>query len=305
MTIENLTRENRDVLEKKYFLLWTVYKRMLMGLAIVLGTMWIWVGWEAMHDEQIVEVFIIVTMVVAVLFFFGWFTTPIYKRKTVLPLEQDLSQNQKMCKTGIVIAIERENKYNSRIVFQELGQAVTEIFILNDRFPDLYVLNREIYLEHSLHTRFILEARLLVPFTEAEVIEQNKQERIQTIAIFMVVGIIMLGIGWLFNLLFLMFIFYLVAIGFITGIIWWDKQKQGQKKRRARSIVIVVIANIVVTLLFLVGYKFASQLIWSLEAWLGWNNDKRSYLLMGIIYTIFSLLTNTVLWNFIKIDKAG
>jgi hypothetical protein len=305
MNVEELSPEDRKLLQKKSFILWTVYKRMLICLAVFIGSIWIWTGWEALYDTHLINIFIIITIVVVVLLAFAWFSTPIYRKKTALPLEKDLLQNKKICKTGIVIAIERENKYNNRIVFQEQGQIGTEVFTLNDRFPDLYVLNREIYLEHSPEARLILQARLLVPFTEEEAKQMSRQERIDTIAVFMLVGIITLAIGWYFNLLLFMFIIYLVVIGVISGFIWWDKLKAGREKRRAVNIVTTIIANIVATFLFLVLYKLASQLIWNLEDWLGWSDDMRSYLLMGIIYIFFSFAVNTILWYYIKGNKSG
>lgn len=226
MTIENLTRGNLDTLKKKYFLLWTVYKRMLMGIAIVLGSLWIWIGWEAIQDEQIAEVFILITIVVVVLSAFGWFSTPRYRKKTVLPLEKDLLQNQKICKTGIIIAIEKENKYNSRIIFREQEQAATETFIINDRFPDLYVLNREIYIEHSPHARFILAARLLVPFTDEEVTKQKKEEFTGFVGALLLPGVLMLLMGWLFKILPLLMIVYSITVVIAMLFFWNYRRKQ-------------------------------------------------------------------------------
>lgn len=212
MIVEELSPEDRKLLEKKYFLVWTVYKRMLIGLAILFGSLWIWTGWEALHDTQLVDVFVIITIVVVALLAFGWLSTPIYRKKTALPLEQDILQNQKICKTGIIIAIERENKYNNRIIFQEHGESGTEKFILNDRFPDLYVLNREISLQHTPHSRLILQAQLLTPFTDEEVVKQKREEVLEFISALLLPGIILFVMGWWFNMLAIFMVIYAITV---------------------------------------------------------------------------------------------
>ncbi len=299
MTIENLLPEERTLLEKKYFWLWTVYKRMLTGLVITFGSLWIWLGWEAWHDHSLAETFGIISVVILVLAVFGGWSTPVYRKRHALPLENDLAQNQKICKTGLILAIERENKYTNRIIFREHGQTATEVFILNDDFRDLYHLNREITLAHTPQARMIVHARLIVPFTEEEIKEQKKEAIVNLVGIFILLGILMVGMGWLFDLLLVCTLLYLVAIALISGIVWWDDLKPDKKKQKINEALRMGAVNVIATLIFMViGKLILSELIWKINDRLDWDSEAHFYLLLGLTYVVFSALVNLIWWYY-------
>ena len=196
-----LSEDDKKVLKRLYFIRWTIYKRMLMTLGFVFGTFWLWTGWEALHDEQLISVFSIITVVVLVLMIFGWISTPSYKRKVKQPLEEDIKKNQKIQKAGIMLRIESAGRYNSNIVFQEDGSSEQEMFVFNIRFSEVLLPGREIILDYSPCTRVILYARLLVPLTTEEIKERKRTDDSALIAAIGIPCIILLGLGWMFDML--------------------------------------------------------------------------------------------------------
>lgn len=214
MIIQSLTQEDKKVLERLYFIRWTIYQYMLIGIGSMFGAFWLWVGWEALHDEQLISVFAIITVVVLVLAIFGWLTTPPYKRKIKQPLQEDLQKNQKIQKTGTILRIERADRYNDNIVFQENGNPDPELFVFNSRFAKVLIPEREIILDYSPCARVILYARLVVPLTVEEVAEREKADNSTLIAAISIPCVILLVMGWMFDLL-----LPFVIICFLTVII--------------------------------------------------------------------------------------
>lgn len=223
MIIQSLTQEDKKVLERLYFIRWTIYQYMLIGIGSMFGAFWLWVGWEALHDEQLISVFAIVTVVVLVLVIFGWLTTPQYKRKVKQPLQEDIQKNQKIQKTGTILRIDRADRYNDNIVFQENGNPDTELFVFNSRFAKVLIPEREVILDYSPCARVILYARLAVPLTAEETTERKKADDSALIAAISIPCVILIVMGWMFDLL-----LPFVIICFLTVIITWLVKKYNE-----------------------------------------------------------------------------
>jgi hypothetical protein len=191
-----------------------------MAIGVIFGAFWLWVGWEYLHDEQLVSAFTIITVVVMVLLIFGLISTPRYKRKIKQPLEEDIRKNQQIQKTGTILRIESAGRYNDNIIFLENGSTDPEVFVFNSKFSEALIPEREIILDYSPCARVILDVRLLVPLTREEIKEKKKTDDTALIAAISIPCIILLGLGWMFHL-FLPF----AIICFVSVIIIWVVKK--------------------------------------------------------------------------------
>jgi hypothetical protein len=223
-----LSEDDKKVLERLYFIRWIIYKWMLIAIGVVFGVFWLWAGWEFLHDEQLISVFGIVTVVVMVLMIFGLITTPLYKRRIKQPLEEDIRKNQKIQKTGTVLRIESAGRYNDNIVFLENGSTDQEVFVFNSRFSEALIPEREIILDYSPCTRVILYARLFVPLTTEEIKERKKTDDSALIAAIGIPCIILLGLGWMFDMLLPFAIICFLCVIISGVIITWGRR---QRKR--------------------------------------------------------------------------
>jgi hypothetical protein len=222
-----LSKDDKKVLERLYFIRWIIYKRMLVALGLIFGNLWFWTGWEASHDEQLIPVFAIITLVVLVLMIFGWLSTPAYKRKVKQPLEEDIQKNQKIQKTGTILRIESAGRYNDNIIFIENGSPDEEAFVFNSRFSEVLIPGREINLDYSPCTRVVLDARLLIPLTTEEIKERKKTDDSALIVAISIPCIILLGLGWMFDMLlpFAIICFLcVITTGFIVA--WGRRQRK-------------------------------------------------------------------------------
>jgi hypothetical protein len=201
MTILSLSQQDKKALERLYFIQWTIYKWMLITIGAVFGAFWLWVGWECLHDEQLRNVFSIITVIMLVLLTFGLISTPRYKRKVKQPLQEDIQQNQKIQKTGVILRIESAGRYNDNIIFLENGSTDPEVFVFNSKFSAVLIPEKEIILDHSPAARIVLNAQLLVPQTAEEIAERKESDNNALIAATGIACIILLGLGWMFNLL--------------------------------------------------------------------------------------------------------
>lgn len=201
---------------------------MLMGIGLVFGNLWFWVGWEASREETLIPVFAIITLVVLVLVIFGWLTTPAYKRNVKQPLEEDIQKNQKIQKTGTILRIESAGRYNNNIVFQENGNPDPEKFVFNSRFSEALLPGREIILDYSPCTRVILYARLQVPLTTEEIKERKKKEDNTLIAAISITCMTLLGLGWMFDMLLPFVIICFLCVIITVLIVAWGRR---QRKR--------------------------------------------------------------------------
>jgi hypothetical protein len=204
-TIISLTEEDRRLLKKRYFLVWTGYKWFLIGTAGVFGGLWLWIGWLALYHHDVGQIFFIFTCMLVVMLASGWWVTSVYQTKTAAPLEQDIREDRKIQKIGHIIRIKWFNKYSQKLIFQTLGQTDTEEFVLNSRIyhvdGDMLILGREVELEYTPHARFLLSLRLLVPLTSEEVKQRQLEEQMNItdrMPMFILLGIFLLEMGWLF-----------------------------------------------------------------------------------------------------------
>lgn len=195
---------------------------MLAGIGFVFGCLWLWVGWQAFQDNQLMGVFGIITIVMLVLLAFGLLSTPPYRRKVKQPLEEDLRNDRKIQKTGSILRIESAGKYNSNIVFIENGSTDTEVFVFNTLFSEVLIPGRELILDYSPSARIILHARLLVPLTAAEITERKRSDDTTFIAAISIPCIILLVMGWVFGML-LPFVIICVLTVIIALLIKWKK----------------------------------------------------------------------------------
>jgi hypothetical protein len=155
-----------------------------------------------------------------VLLIFGLITTPSYKRKIKQPLEEDIRKNRKIQKTGTILRIESAGRYNDNIIFLENGSPHPEVFVFNSRFSEVLIPEREIILYYSPRARVILNARLVVPLTTEEIEKKKKTDDTALIAAISIPCIILLGLGWMFDMLLPFAIICLLSV----IIIWLIKK---------------------------------------------------------------------------------
>lgn len=222
MTTLILTPADKKVLERLVFIRWIIYKWILAGIGFVFSFFWVLVGWEAFHNEQLMEVFGIITIVMLILLAFGLLTTPGYQRKVKQPLEEDIRNNQKIQKSGTILRIESAGRYNSNIVFLENGSTDTETFIFNPLFAAELIPGREVILDYSPCARIILDAHLLIPLTAEEITLRKESDDTAFIAAISMPCVILLVMGWIFDML-LPFTISCVLTVVIALLIKWKK----------------------------------------------------------------------------------
>jgi hypothetical protein len=165
---------------------------MLITIAAIFGTMWLWLGYTSLHDESLRFVLYIITGFLLILVLFGYLSIPAYKRKVKQPLEADLQYNQKIQQTGSILRLESAGKYNSNIVFQERGTTDTKLLPYNLKFAGVLIIGKPIILEYTPGARIILHAQLVVPLTAEEIITKEKYDKYVLIGAILIACIILL-----------------------------------------------------------------------------------------------------------------
>ena len=228
-----LTEKDRKLLEQHYSVGWAIPKWMLIGVAVLLGGGWLWIAWESLHDKIVIQVFIIVTVVVIFLAVGFLVSTLVFYQKTVSPLEKDLEEGKKTLAVGKIIALELAGE-NTEMIFQAHGHLNAEAFNISltaqNQSGDVFIPGREVEVEYTPHARYLLIVRLLVPLAPVEIKERREKERIDTIGIFILVGLLTVGIGWMFDLLLVFTLLYFITAMMLLCIIWWAKRKSAPEK---------------------------------------------------------------------------
>jgi hypothetical protein len=270
---------------------------MLIGMAVVFGSLWLWLAWKTWQDPQeLLGVFVGITVGLLVLLTFGLLSVPIYRRKTALPLEKDLEEGKKVRVIGRINAIEHTGKYTDKMILQpQDGSKAKEFFIrwgVTEVSYQAFHLKKDIEIEYTLHTKTLLRVALLEPITNTEQKEYNKNERVTIAVVFVFVGMIMLGIGWLVNLLPLFTVLYCVTVALMVVVFWWIRQK-----KKPYSALVTVVINLVAPFVFLFLSKtLFEEWFWKLEDWSGWN----IYTVLACSYGALAVFMNYLLWNYRK-----
>lgn len=150
--------------------------------------------------------------------------------RLVTSVSKDLEENQKIREIGQIVAI-RANKYISKITFQPRDGSVTREFSIrgksvetSDELYQAYHLKKEVAIEYTSHSQFLLHIQLLVPLTPKEEEDWQKTNWTGVTILFILIGAFLLSLGWLFDILFFMFPVYLGFVLLVIGFIWWSKQ---------------------------------------------------------------------------------
>ncbi|MEO9022745.1 MAG: hypothetical protein ABI237_05815 [Ginsengibacter sp.] len=170
-----------------------------MITGVLFCILWLFLIYQTIKDNSLLDTLLIVTAVLAVLFVFGLWSVPIYKKKTALPLEKDLESNFKLQLSGKVVGIKWINKYSNKLVFRQAGSVSDEDFFLNcgtydagRKFHDVFIKDRDIVIEYLPNTKVVIGAYLSIPLTIDETLERKKQSGINTLGIILAVLLIVI-----------------------------------------------------------------------------------------------------------------
>ena len=105
--------------------------------------------------------------------------------------------------------------YNSNIIFLENGSTDPEVFLHNSKFSAILIPEKEIILDYSHVARILLNVQLVVPQTAEEIAQRKESDNNALIAATGIACIILLGSGWMFDLLVPFAIICFVVVVFI------------------------------------------------------------------------------------------
>jgi hypothetical protein len=223
-----MTDADRAALRKSHFVGWTLFSRMLIVSAVIFGGACCWLGWEAIHDKELMESLGICTVVLLVLIAFAVLTVRHTRKQIDAPIAKDLAAGIKIFAVGQVIDIKHVGEYNSILVFAS-NDGQTKEFNLTMKMlkecHDALIVGKEVAVEYSPHRLFLFSVKLVSPLSAEEIAARHIEETNALTSTLIIVSALAIGIGWYLDIVIPMLIISAASIAIVMGVVLYLRKK--------------------------------------------------------------------------------
>ena len=153
-----------------------------------------------------------------------------YVARTVRPLRLDLAEGQKRVAAGTISGLQTAGKYETELIFQPRSGGNPATFRLlpaaQRRSGNVFITGREAWAEYTPHAWLLLQLRLVVPLAPAEIVQQQAKEKEALGAVLLLVGLLVLGLGWWLDIFWPMAGIYMMAVLLVLGVVRYEKRQR-------------------------------------------------------------------------------